>query len=412
MSYTYQFEANTQLGYYVTDDIMISGYSAYDNSNDVLNENQITASDPNSADSYGISVAVGSNRIVVGSYLDDDNGSDSGSAYVYDLNGNEIVKLTALDGASTDYYGYSVAVGCGRIVVGAYGVAVSNQSEAGAAYIYDLNGNFIKKITAYDFTSSDRFGWSVTVGSGRIVIGAYLDDDKGVNSGSAYIYDLNGTLITKLTAFDGAGFDQFGSSVSVGSGRIVIGAHRDDDNGSDSGSAYVYDLNGNLITKLTAYDGASEDSYGYSVSVSSGRIVVGSPNDGSGMAFGAVYIYDLNGNLVKKSTASDIIGGARYGESVSVGSGRIVIGTVTDERGSASGSAYVCDLNGNELVKLIGVNVSSGDSYGKSVSVGSGRIVIGSPFDDDEGVNSGSAYIYQIKNQIHMLDLIDEIYPY
>jgi hypothetical protein len=101
---------------------------------------------------------------------------------------------------------------------------------------------FLTKITAFDGAANDYFGGSVAVGSGRIVVGARFDDDKGTSSGSAYVYDLNGNLITKITALDGASGDYFGGSVAVGSGRIVIGATGDDDKGSDSGSIYIYTI--------------------------------------------------------------------------------------------------------------------------------------------------------------------------
>ena len=98
------------------------------------------------------------------------------------------------------------------------------------------------KITASDGAASDYFGYSVAVGSGRIVVGAYQDDDNGSNSGSAYIFDLDGNQLSKITASDGAASDRFGGSVAVGSGRIVVGAYGDDDDGEASGSAYIFDL--------------------------------------------------------------------------------------------------------------------------------------------------------------------------
>ena len=103
------------------------------------------------------------------------------------------------------------------------------------------------KITASDGTTGDEFGYSVAVGNGRIVVGANQDDDQG-KSGAAYIFDLDGTQLSKITASDGAGNDRFGISVAVGCGRIVVGANRDDDNGSDSGSAYIFDLDGTQLS--------------------------------------------------------------------------------------------------------------------------------------------------------------------
>ena len=149
-------------------------------------------------------------------------------------------KITASDGAADDEFGYSVAVGNGRIVVS----AVGDNSYQGSAYIFDLNGTQLAKITASDgagggFSTGDYFGYLVAVGNGRIVVGAPFDDDNGSNSGSVYIFDLDGTQLAKITASDGAAGDYFGGSVAVGNGRIVVGAQ--EFASSSPGSAYIYE---------------------------------------------------------------------------------------------------------------------------------------------------------------------------
>ena len=203
----------------------------------------ITHPSATTADYFGYSVAVGCGRIVVGAYQDDVNGiSESGSAHIYDLNGNYVGIITHPSAAASDFFGRSVAVGCGRIVVGAYGDDVNGLSSAGSALIYDLNGNYVGIITHPSATASDFFGKSVAVGSGRIVVGADGDDVNGIsNSGSAHIYDLNGNYVGIITHPTAAANDYFGYSVAVGSGRIVVGAYLDDVNGiSGAGSALIW----------------------------------------------------------------------------------------------------------------------------------------------------------------------------
>lgn len=277
--------------------------------------------------------------------------------------------------------------------------------------MYDLNGTQLYRINASDDSSHDQFGFSVGVGSGRIVIGAPFENAGGVglNAGSAYIFDLSGNQITKIIAPDAAVEDRFGNSVAVGSGRIVVSAYQNDDNGSSSGSAYIFDINGNLITKITASDGAADDDFGLSVAAGSGRIVVGAPgNDDAGSQSGSAYIFDLNGTQLAKITASDAAASDFFGYSVAVGSGRIVVGAFgNDDGGSESGSAYVFDLDGNQLAKIIASDDAASDQFGGVVAVGSGRIVVGAPLDDDNGSASGSAYIYTTPNQTHFLDLLD-----
>src|SRR6056300_1452159 len=141
-------------------------------------ENKITSSDGTSTDLFGTSVAVGSGRIVVGAYGDGDRGFGTGSAYIYDLDGNQLAKITASDGVAYDNFGISVAVGSGRIVVGAFGDDYEPNTEQGSAYIFDLDGTQLAKITASDGAGGDNFGYSVAVGCGRIVVAAYGDADK------------------------------------------------------------------------------------------------------------------------------------------------------------------------------------------------------------------------------------------
>jgi hypothetical protein len=384
------------------------GTTFYNTTTIPSNENKITASDGAASDFFGYSVAVGSGRIVVGAYGDDIGAnSNQGSSYIFDLDGNQLAKITASDGAASDFFGYSVAVGSNRIIVGAYGDDIGANADQGSSYIFDLDGNQIAKITASDGAANDYFGYTVAVGCGRIVVGAYGDNTQ---SGSAYIFDLDGNQLAKITASDGASSDNFGYSVAVGSGRIVVGAYRDDDDGSSSGSAYIFDLDGNQIAKITASDGAASDFFGYSVSVGSGRIVVGAYlDDDDGLDSGSAYIFDLDGNQLTKITASDGATNDYFGQSVAVGSGRIVVGSYfDDDDGSGSGSAYIFDLDGNQLTKITASDGASGDFFGISVAVGSGRIVIGAYGDDDNGSISGSAYIYNTPYQIHYLDQLDK----
>jgi len=344
-------------------------------------ENKITPSDGAASDNFGNSVAVGSGRIVVGADQDDDNGSNSGSAYIFDLNGTNETKITASDGAASDNFGKSVAVGCGRIVVGASGDD-DDGSDSGSAYIFDLNGTQLAKITASDGAAGDNFGSSVAVGNGRIVVGAYRDGANGSESGSAYIYDLDGTNETKITASDGAASDDFGRSVAVGCGRIVVGASGDD---SDQGSAYIFDLDGTQLAKIIASDGAASDFFGQSVAVGNGRIVVGADgDDDNGSGSGSAYIFDLDGTQLAKITASDGAADDLFGYSVAVGNGRIVVTAGQDD--NYQGSAYIFDLDGNQLAKITASDGAAFSYFALSATVGEGRIVV--------GASENSTYIY------------------
>ncbi|MEA2021888.1 MAG: FG-GAP repeat protein, partial [Candidatus Caldatribacteriota bacterium] len=99
---------------------------------------------------------------------------------------------------------------------------------------------YLNKLLAPDAVAGDLFGGSVAISGDKIVVGSYGDDDNGSDSGSAYIFNTDGSYVTKITAPDGEADDNFGRSVSISGDKIVVGAIYDDDNGSNSGSAWVF----------------------------------------------------------------------------------------------------------------------------------------------------------------------------
>ena len=137
------------------------------------------------------------------------------------------------------------------------------------------------KLTANDGAPEDFFGYHVSLDGERIAVGAWGDDDKGTNSGSAYVFRWDGyqwIQEAKLTAADGAANDEFGVTLSLDSDRLVVAAQWDDDKGTNSGSVYVFRWNGSTWiqeAKLIASDGAAHDRFGWSVDLEGELIVVG-----------------------------------------------------------------------------------------------------------------------------------------
>jgi hypothetical protein len=367
-------------------------------------ESKLTASDNAAYDWLGYSVSISGDRAIVGA--PNKNGY-RGSAYVYRWNGSawiEQQKLTDSDGVSGDKFGYSVSISGDRAIVGAPSVVGAHRK--GSAYVYRWNGStwVEQKLTASDGAADDEFGYSVSVSGDRAIVGAYNDDDNGSGSGSAYIYRWNGStwVEQKLTASDGAEFNWFGYSVSISGDRAIVGAYNDDDNGSGSGSAYIYRWNGStwVEQKLTASDGAEYDWFGYSVSISGDRAIVGAySDDDNGSGSGSAYIYRWNGSAwveQQKLTASD---GAEYdyfGNSVFISGDWSIVGAYrNNDNGDHSGSAYVYQWSGSAWVeqqKLTASDGAAGDYFGCSVSISGTWAIVGAHQSNDKG--GGSAYFY------------------
>ena len=362
------------------------------------------APDGASSDYFGRSVALDGDYALIGSYGDDDNGVNSGSAYLFDSStGDFLQKFIAPDGASSDYFGRSVAIYGNQALIGSVGDD-DNGSLSGSAYLFDLtSGNLLQKFIAPDGVSNDRFGLSVAIDGNQALIGSYLDDDKGSASGSAYLFDsTTGDLIQKIVAPDAASGDWFGYSVALDGDYALIGSYYDDDNGADSGSAYLFDTtSGSFLQKLTAPDGASSDNFGRSVALDGDYALIGSYyDDDNGLGSGSAYLFDTTtGSFLQKILAPDGASYDYFGYSVALDGEYALIGSLLDDdNGYKSGSAYLFDTTAGDLIqKIIAPDGASYDHFGNSVALDGGRALIGSVFGDDKGTDSGSAYLFVIE---------------
>lgn len=391
----------------------------------VFVQTKLIASDGVFGDSFGESLAMDGDVVVVCADDDDDRGDASGSAYVFVKpaggweNGQltESAKLTASDGAAGDYFGESAGISGDVIVIGAE-YDDDRGAYSGSAYVFvepagGWNGSLTEsaKLVASDGDIGDFLGTRAAISGDVIVVGALGDDDNGTNSGSAYVFvkpagGWSGTLTesAKLTASDAATDDEFGGSVAISGDVVVIGAKGAVVNSVKTGSAYVFvkpagGWSGALTesAKLIAGDSDSLDMFGGSVAVDDDVIVVGAKTvDGVDISTGAAYLFERpaggwNGTLVgdAKLFASD--GGylGNFGASVAV-SGRRVLSRsenavyLFDEPvGGWSGPA-------TQTAKL----PVPGIEHSMDVAFSGGVAVAGATRDDGVAGLSGAAYLF------------------
>ncbi len=329
----------------------------------VSQQAKLTAADAAGNDRFGLGVSVDGDTAVVGAPFNDDAGTDSGSVYVFVRTGStwtQQAKLVASDAAAGDQFGASVAISGDTAIIGA------NQdddgfAQSGSAYVFVRTGSTWTqqaKLVASDPGASDLFGQAVAVSGDTSVIGA-RNDDAGSDSGSAYVFVRTGSTWSqqaKLTASDAGAVHQFGASVSVDAQTIVIGAYSAPSVATPgSGAAYVFVRSGSVWsqqTKLTSSDAAAGDRFGFSVALDGDTAIVGaSLNDDAGASSGSAYAFVRSGSAWSqqtKLTSSDAAAGDQFGYSVGISGGTAIFGAYADgDAGSLSGSAYVFVLSGS-----------------------------------------------------------------
>lgn len=392
-------------------------------------EAKLIAPDGAADDRFGEGVAFFGDVAVVGSGLDDDNGFQSGSAYVFRYDGATWAleaKLVASDGEALDLFGSgSIGLSGDVLVVGASGDD-DNGAESGSAYVFRYNGLSWEeeaKLVASDGAAFDGFGGmimeptaqqaglffgdGVAVFGDTIVVGAPGDDDFATNAGSAYVFRYDGnTWVEEAKLLPPVRQGSFvGTTVAISGDVVALGAAEDnDDDGALTGSAYVFRYDGMVWeqeAKLVGSDREIGDLFGSSVGVSGGTVVVGALQDDGSR--GSVYLFRYDGTAwleEAKLVASDGAAVDQFGAAVAISDGVTVIGARgDDDNGDRSGSAYVFRFNGSSWVedaKLLASVGMEGDFLGLSVALWGNTALVGASERFSAPVNPGSAYVFRL----------------
>ena len=329
----------------------------------------------------------------------------------------EVKELSVTDGSGSDAFGSVVAIYNESAVVG----APQHQISKGAVYIFskDIGGmdnwGLEKKLMAPISEIGDRFGTSLDIEGNIVLVGSDLYDGIWNDMGSAYLFARdqggfgNWGLLKQLTADSPNPSEWFGHSVDLAQDHVIVGAYNWEFM-QDTGSAYIFarDFGGignwGQVKKLEAFDGEIEDRYGISVAINGSFAAVGA--DGDDNATGSVYLYQNGGNqwgFLKKIIAPDADSIQGFGSEVVLSDLILAIGAPGDNnfKGINKGAVYIYykDMGGENnwgFVKKVvsSTGTSSGGAFGVGLSIDGTSIVAGEAADDQNGLRSGSAYVF------------------
>ena len=381
------------------------GFGAWGDCNmfNVKEYNPVTDPDGARYDRFGQSVSISGNFALVGSPYDNTGANNSqGSASIYMHNGVNWVfvqKLTDPTGAAYDYFGYSVSVSGNYAVVGAYRDDNPGAIDGGSASIYQYDGSswlFMQTITDNTGAADDNFGWSAAVSGNYIIVGSPRDDvGAKVNQGSISFFKYDGAswvLMEKKTDPFGEANDNFGYSVSVSGTKAIVGAYLDDEKNfmgilyTDMGSASIYSTNGDnwTLQKKIINPPGGQDHFGQSVSISGDYAVVGGPlrltNKGS------VVFFRFDGTTWAYTSVIHGRSQDYLGQSVFMSANYVIANTLNTS--SVPGSAVIYMRIGSGWTKFQHVTDPGGIPYRNSViDETTKRFLIGAPeFGDYGGV--------------------------
>ncbi|KAG5191328.1 hypothetical protein JKP88DRAFT_132171, partial [Tribonema minus] len=364
----------------------------------------LTATTPTASEYFGQSVAISGDTIVVGTLL-----SGIRKAYVwYRSTGMTWVQqgpLTASDGSSGDSFGDTVAVNDNFIVVGAPNWSRKTPSAiagCGAAYVFIRSGSTWSQqaqLVTSDPAPSVHMGASVSISGLSIVAGASMWSNVSPavsQCGCAYVFTRSGTTwsqTAQIIASDPQASALFGTSVSISGSYAIVGAPQWDQtlpSITNCGCAYVFYWDGSTWAQqaqLVSGNPATSDFYGGSVCIRGSYALVGAYNKSSGA--GSSYLFVRNSTQWLKSrviVASDAAASDHdpaasqfFGFSVACDGQYQIVGAYGVN--ASAGAAYVytrSTLTGTWVfaTKLVSPSPAAGYKFGESVAISGATVVV------------------------------------
>jgi hypothetical protein len=369
-------------------------------------------------DYFGEDVGISGDTIIVGAPYDDDLGGSSGSAYIFTLQAgvwSEHQKLVAADGQSADWFGVAVAIDRDWAVVGAT-LEDQGGTSAGAAYVFHrVAGSWSQyaKLVPADAQSYDHFGAAVAVSGHTIAVGAPYSDDAGEGTGSVYVFHLDGGLWIeqpKLLAADMDGHDNFGSALAIDGDTLLISSPQDGDACDppltlcNSGSAYVFTRSGGTwsqAAKLVASDDEEGDFFGVDVDLDGGVALIGAfKEDEAASNGGAAYVFSGAGggwSEDQKLMAADAESEDHLGEAVALaGRHALLAAPGEDQVSNEAGAIYTFDGGSSWFeVAKIPSNAPAHNEFGEALDGDGFWFVVGCHYHD---YSAGRAYAYRLED--------------
>ncbi|MBK7877484.1 MAG: FG-GAP repeat protein [Planctomycetes bacterium] len=357
---------------------------------------ELTAADGAAGANFGQALDLDGERLAVGAPEAGGVVARSGAVYVFvrtTTGWSQEAKLVAPDGTSGARFGSALDLDGARLVIGAPDDG-SAAAGAGSAYVFARAGSawtLEVKLVAREALPHAAFGFDVALQADRLAVSALRG---GAESGEIELFTRAASAWTpsaRLVPSDAAVGDEFGCSVALRDDVLVAGARSDDDRGAETGSAYVFrDVGGAWVQEAKLYDPSVVPvrHFGQDVAFDGRRLVAGCD------ACIATYRHDAGGwrleALVGDGPLPYATGGFRVDGDV------LAIGAWME---SGTGRVHVYGFDGSawsETLVLAAPDAAPGDVFGMAFGLAARTLVVAARDDDEVGLDAGAAWSFDL----------------
>jgi hypothetical protein len=220
----------------------------------------------------------------------------AGAVHVYNTEGVYLRTITSPSIKPNALFGLEIVANEEFILVGEPGNHNSPPFSIGIVHVYDHDWNLVTTIQAPEPEIRTGFGYGLAIRDEIVVIGEIWAEVEGVErAGSAYIFNTDWNLLAKLQSTAPRVGGEFGKYIASEGDIIVTGENKADVISIKEGKAYVFDLEGNLLSTIVSPDPAVGAQFGYEVATDGEIVLVAEVEatvDGVSRA-GKVHIFGL-----------------------------------------------------------------------------------------------------------------------
>lgn len=309
---------------------------------------KLTLADPVRQE-FGGKVALDGDRLLVSAEEPNSGPHDGDAVYVFDFDGstwNQTAVITSPAGRGSEF-GYAIALNGDRAVISAPDILV----DGGVVYVFEFSGGqwgFVEELEPSDGPSGSEFGWSVDLDGDRIIVGDRRTSSANDEKGRAYIYEFDGSVWLETAVLQSAMLeesDDFGFAVAIEDGVALVGAPFGD---GRIGLAFVYEKVGSQweFAEQLKSNPNSFNQFGYSVAIDSGVLLVGARRGDTNIADdGTAFVFQKVGQHwveIAEIVGDEVGPGENFGTAVGISDGQIVVTSnprLPSDQGSTSGAA-------------------------------------------------------------------------
>jgi hypothetical protein len=395
---------------------------------------KIFPDDPRSGVMFGRYLEMNGKDLFVSAYLDYENGQHSGSLHIFNLIAGRFRQTSKLfpdDGIVEQFFSYSVSSYGDYLITGAHHDSDYGASS-GAAYILKKSNDkwdFHQKIAPSELKEADEFGKTVAIYGDIAVAGAWLNDDKGTNTGCVYVLGLSDDIWDvnhKIYPSDPQAYSLFSLGLDIHEDHILAGAPYFTSDRVNSGAAYLFMKGNNAWSEIARFAPEvpdDNDLFGHEVKLTERFAFVSAIRDNEmGENSGAIYVYDRNKEweLSQKITAFDGEAADGFGIAIEANDTVLFAGAYFNNvNGTNSGAVYIYKLEQDNWVFLKKLYPSDGkesDAFGSSLAFNEYGLTVGAYANDDKGFFSGAVYFFRMddlfENPAEKPEIDEEIIVY